>query len=282
LQSRLAPALAACAAASALALAACHDPASPAAARPTAPRAIVNGTPTGSAYPSVGALLFDYDRNGRLDGDDQWCTGSLVAPNVFLTAAHCVVTPYTPPGSRFSVSFAPDLYAKGIKTIAATGYVYDPAYGGSQASLHDLALVFLPDGATRGMTPLRLPAAGLLDQLAARGALSKALFVNVGYGVSASRTGPPSFGFDGVRKQSRSEFMALQPTWLGLLMNTSATGEGGDCYGDSGGPKFLDGDPTTVLATVTTGDYPCRATTWDWRLDTPEARAFLGRYLTLP
>jgi len=30
--------------------------------------------------------------------------------------------------------------------------------------------------------------------------------------------------------------MGLQPTWLGLLMNTAATGLGGDCYGDSGEP----------------------------------------------
>lgn len=81
---------------------------------------------------------------------------------------------------------------------------------------------------------------------------------------------------------SKSEFMALQPHWLGLLMNESATGEGGDCYGDSGGPKFLDGNPNKIYATVTTGDYPCRATTWDWRLDTPEARAFLGQFVALP
>lgn len=276
----LRPAMAALAA---FVLLGCHDPAGPAAALDAgAPGAIQGGSPTGSDYASVGALLFDYDRNGRIDGDDEWCTGSLIAPDVFLTAAHCVVTPYTPAGSQFYVSFAPDLYAKGIRAIAATHYVWDPSYGHDQANLHDLALVFLPSGSTRGMTPLRLPRAGALDDMAARGALSKAMFVNVGYGVSANRVGIPSYSFDGVRKSSKSEFMGLQPTWLGLLMNAAATGEGGDCYGDSGGPKFLDGDKSTVYATVTTGDYVCRATTWDWRLDTPDARGFLGQYLTLP
>jgi hypothetical protein len=271
------------AALAALVLFGCHDPAAPIAARDaSSSAAIQGGSPTGSAYASVGALLFDYDRNGRIDGDDEWCTGSLVAPDVFLTAAHCVVTPYTPAGSQFHVSFAPDLYAKSMRSIAATHYVWDPAYGHDQANLHDLALVFLPAGSTRGMTPLRLPRAGALDAMAAQGALSKAMFVNVGYGVSANRVGVPAYGFDGVRKSSKSEFMGLQPTWLGLLMNAAATGEGGDCYGDSGGPKFLDGDATTVYATVTTGDYVCRATTWDWRLDTPDARGFLGQYLTLP
>ncbi len=279
LSALAAPALAA----STLALSACADPVAPggAASPPSRPSLIVNGTPTGSAYPSVGALLFDLDGNG-VSGDDEWCTGSLIAPTVFLTAAHCVVTPYTPPGSQFYVTFASDLYGKGVKFIAATGYVADPEYGRDQANLHDLALVFVPASATKGMTPLRLPRAGYLDQLAAQGKLSKALFVNVGYGVSATRTGNPGFDYSGVKSMSKSEFMGLQPTWLGLLMNTSATGQGGDCYGDSGGPKFLDGDATTVLATVTTGDANCRATSWDWRVDSPEARGFLGRYVPLP
>jgi trypsin len=273
----------ACAITVLVALAACSD-AGPVSvnASSSSPLSIVNGDPTGSSYANVGALLFDFNADGKLNGDDEWCTGSLVAADVFLTAGHCIVTPYTPPGTQFYVSFAPDLYAKGIKVIAATKVVHDPLYGHDQANLHDLALVFLPSGSTRGMTPLKLPTAGILDQLSAKGQLSKTNFVNVGYGVSATRTGIPRFPYDGVRKSSLSEFMGLQPTWLGLLMNESATGEGGDCYGDSGGPKFIQGDVTTIYATVTTGDFNCRATTWDWRLDTQEARGFLGQYLKLP
>lgn len=261
--------------------AACTDPV------PTAiidrPSFIVNGAPTGGLYPSVGALLFDWwEPLGVLNGDDQWCTGSLVSPTVFVTAAHCVVGPNTPPGTQFYVSFAPDLLAKNVKFLQATGYASDPLYGQSVANLHDLAVVFLSASSTKGLTPLQLPTAGELDRLNAQNALESALFVNVGYGSSATRTGPPAFPWDGKRNMSKSEFMALQPHWLGLLMNTSATGEGGDCYGDSGGPKFLDGNPNTIYATVTSGDVPCRATTWDWRLDTPEARAFLGQFVSLP
>ena len=267
-----------------LAATACADSSSsPTAAAVPQPRAIVNGSYAGNLYPNVGALLFDWDKNGVIDGNDEDCTGSLITPTVFLTAAHCVYPDAViPAGTQFYVSFAPDLYAKNIKVIKATNVIYDPQYGHDQANLHDLALVFLPDGSTKGITPLNLPKAGALDAMAAKGQLASTLFVNVGYGTSANRTGVPDFGYDGRRNYSYSEFMGLQPTWLGLLMNTSATGEGGDCYGDSGGPKFIKGDATTIYATVTTGDYNCRATTWDWRLDTPEARGFLGQYVTLP
>jgi hypothetical protein len=243
----------------------------------------VNGEPTGGLYSSVGALVLDWwEPFGVVNGEDQWCTGSLISPTVFVTAAHCVVGPDTPPGTQFYVSFAPDLLARGVKFIKARGYEFDPLYGPSVGNMHDLAVVFLPASATKGLTPLQLPSAGELDKLAAHGALSKALFVNVGYGTSSTRTGPPAFPWDGKRNMSKSEFMGLQPNWLGLLMNQSATGEGGDCYGDSGGPKFLDGNPNKIYATVTTGDFPCRATTWDWRLDTPGARAFLGQFVVLP
>ena len=268
----------------ALGLAACADDSAPTALTPDRPSLIVNGVPTGNAYPSVGALLVDWWAPlGVVNGDDQYCTGTLISPTVFVTAAHCVTgSADTPPGTQFYVTFAPDLLARNIRIIKATGYAFDPQYGHDQAHLHDLAVVFLPAAATRGITPSQLPTLGELDRLNAHGGLGRTLFVNVGYGSTAARTGPPRFGWDGLRNMSKSEFMGLQPTWLGLLMNTSATGEGGDCYGDSGGPKFIDGNSRTIYATVVTGDYPCRATTWSWRLDTPEARAFLGRFVTLP
>jgi secreted trypsin-like serine protease len=199
-----------------------------------APSFIVNGTFTGATYASVGALLFDYDKNGIINGDDLFCTGSLISPTVFLTAAHCVVSSYTPPGSQFYVSFAPDLYAKGIKVIKATSYYYDPQYGHDEANLHDEAVIILPANATKGLTPYALPKLGELDALSAKGALTDAIFDNVGYGDNATLTGVPSFGYDGKRYTSQSEFMGLQQNWLGLLMNSNATGLGGDCYGDSG------------------------------------------------
>ncbi|HUP89650.1 MAG TPA: trypsin-like serine protease, partial [Longimicrobiales bacterium] len=239
------------------------------------PQFIWNGFETGpTLFSNVGALMVDFVPAG-VTGDDEVCTGSLISETVFLTAAHCVA--WLPAGHQVYVTFDDNLYPAPKPLIAATAWYYDPAYGHDQADLHDLAVVILPKGATKGIKPLALPPAGYLDELAAKGSLSKTMFDNVGYGTGHSQTGKPAFPYDGLRKWSKSEFMALQPSWLGLLMNTNATGEGGDCYGDSGGPKFLDSNRNMVVATVTTGDFVCRATTWDYRLDTPSARNFLGK-----
>jgi hypothetical protein len=64
-----------------------------------------------------------------------------------------------------------------------------------------------------------------------------------------------------------------------------AHGDGGTCYGDSGGPNFLGsgtGETDIVASTTITGDTMCRATNVDYRMDTASARAFLGQYVTLP
>ena len=73
---------------------------------------------------------------------------------------------------------------------------------------------------------------------------------------------------------------ATNPTWLRISMN-AATGDGGTCYGDSGGPNFL-GTTQIVAAITITGDMVCRATNVVYRLDTESARTFLAQYVQLP
>jgi hypothetical protein len=246
----------------------------------SAPSLIVNGLPDGAGHPNVGALLYDFDGDDAIEGWETFCSGSLIAPTVFLTAAHCLYG--WPAGSQFYVTFDGDL-DDGISPLLTVGSAtYDPRYGHDQAHLYDLGVVILPEGSTAGITPADLPPAGYLDERAAQGGLRGQLFENVGYGLEAFfRQAPPRYRDPRQRRVSESLFMALQPTWLGLLMNADATGEGGDCYGDSGSPKFVAGT-NTIVATVTTGDRICRATSWDWRLDTEEARTFLAGYVTLP
>ena len=259
----------------------CRDAPSPT-APPDRPSFIINGQPTGdNSFSNVGALLFDFDQNGVITGDDALCSGSLIAPTVFLTAAHCVS--FFPANAQLYVSFDANLFAQPLqKLIAATQFHFDPGFGHDLGDLHDVAVVLLPAGSTTTIQPLQLPPAGLLDDLAAHNGLKDQIFLNVGYGVDATLGGKPHYTFDGVRKVSQSPFMALEPFWLWLNMNSHATGLGGDCFGDSGSPKFFDGNTNLIVATVTTGDAVCRATSKDYRLDTSTARAFLGQFVSLP
>lgn len=65
------------------------------------------------------------------------------------------------------------------------------------------------------------------------------------------------------------------------MSQNPATGDGGACFGDSGGPNFL--GTTDVIAAITvSGDSVCRATNVTYRLDTESARNFLKNYVTLP
>jgi hypothetical protein len=73
---------------------------------------------------------------------------------------------------------------------------------------------------------------------------------------------------------------SINPSWLRISMNPS-TGNGGTCYGDSGGPNFL-GTSQVIAATTITGDSVCRSTNVAYRLDTESARAVLAQYVQLP
>jgi V8-like Glu-specific endopeptidase len=228
--------------------------------------AITNGTPDAGAHPNVGGLVSptQYD-----DGTWLYCSGTLIAPTVFLTAAHCADD-----GERVRVTFD-TAYEDGDKTYTGT-FEADPAYNQSQSDPHDIAVVVL-DKPVRGIEPAQLPEAGSLSDLP-----STQQFTSVGYGAYAVPRGPGGhqFLYDDVRMVATGTLNSITPTWLRISMNP-ATGDGGTCYGDSGGPNFL-GTTDTVAAITITGDAICRATNVDYRLDTESARAFLDQYVVLP
>jgi hypothetical protein len=228
--------------------------------------AITYGAPDGNRHPNVGALLAP---TAYSDGTWAACTGTLIAPKVFLTAAHCDLGV-----SRVAVTFDSSY-------VAATGTTYwgtwkaDPAFNQAQSDPRDLAVVLL-DKAVKGITPAQLPAAGSLG-----GLRQGTKFVSVGYGAqSVTIEKGPTFHYADIRYVATGSLNAVNPSWLRISMNP-ATGDGGTCYGDSGGPNFL-GDSNLLAATTITGDFMCRATNVVYRLDTPAARAFLGQFVTLP
>ncbi len=240
--------------------------------------AIVNGQLDGKLHPEVGALIAEYVQPGE---KDVLCSGALIAPTVFLTAAHC--TDFLASLGITDVWVTFDSQFTSSSPLIHGSYVTDPAYNayagaGGSSDPHDLAVVLLDEAPST--TPAQLPTAGLLNSTDLR----SQTFTAVGYGTvrSSSTTGPNAFFFDSTRRYAEQFFLSLEPAWLNLSENPS-TGSGGTCYGDSGGPHFLGGVTSNLEVAITvTGDAVCRATDKTYRLDTPSARDFLGQYVTLP
>ena len=234
----------------------------------TAPaQAITNGSADGNAHPNVGGLVA---AQAYSDGTWIYCSGTLISPTVFLTAAHCAEGG----GDRVRVTFS-TAYHDGDTTYAGT-FHGDPAYDQKQSDPHDIAVVVL-DKAVKGITPAALPKADSLSGLS-----GDQKFTSVGYGAHqvTNQPGGHQYLYDDVRMVATGALNSVTPTWLRISMNP-ATDNGGTCYGDSGGPNFL-GSTGIVAATTITGDAICRSTNVDYRLDTPSARSFLSSYVALP
>src|SRR5215207_8917008 len=120
---------------------------------PAAPAsAITNGTADGGAHPNVGGLVSPTQYS---DGTWIYCSGTLISPTVFLTAAHCAED-----GERVAVTFDP-AYQDGDKVYIGTFHA-DPAYNQSQSDPHDIAVVVF-DKPVKGIEPAKLPEAGSLS-----------------------------------------------------------------------------------------------------------------------
>ena len=236
----------------------------------TPAQAITYGTPDGNGHPEVGALLAP---KAYSDGTWETCSGTLISPTVFLTAAHC-----DQDVSRVAVTFDSSYDAATSTTYWGTWHA-DPDYNQAQSDPQDVAVVVL-DKAVKGITPARLPRAGSLSGLSLG-----TRFTAVGYGAqSVTIDQGPYFHYADIRYVATGGLEALNPNWLRLSMNPTL-GDGGTCYGDSGGPNFLGAGATEtniVAGTTITGDFMCRATNVDYRLDTASARSFLGQYVRLP
>jgi secreted trypsin-like serine protease len=234
--------------------------------------AITNGTVDGNLHPNVGALLYDYDPDSP--GVDLACSGTLIAPRVFLTASHCTAGVDTP----VFVTFVPD-YDDDSTSMAGvfsgTAHTH-PLFGQSGSNPFDFAVVVLDQ--SPGIAPAQLPSVGLLDS---KKALASQRFTTVGYGTAREdpkRKGPNTFFFDGIRRYATQSYNSLTKAWLHLSMNPSR-GDGGTCFGDSGGPHFLGGLQSSLIVSVTiTGDAVCRSFDKTYRIDTPWARDFLEQF----
>jgi secreted trypsin-like serine protease len=215
------------------------------------------------------------------------CSGTMITPNVFLTAAHCTsfyTQELAPEGDVAYVSLDSSipfgsLTSNKTELLPVAHVVSNPNFNQAQSDSGDIGVLIL-DRNVRGVTPATLPSCGLLDQLAAQNGLKTATFTNVGYGVQNRVVGGGVPFFQDLnpvpRMFSFSSFNSLNGGYMRLSQNNS-TGNGGTCFGDSGGPNFLTVNGQQLIVSITiTGDTACRSTNVVYRLDTVSAQGFLA------
>lgn len=216
------------------------------------------------------------------DGDDTPATS-----NLFLTAAHCIPPEEedSPPGEPMQVTFDKDVdlgdppfqpvILENSVIYSGTAFAHPNAFCCGLNEPFDVAVVVL-DQEVADITPAQIAAPNQLGEMT-KTELRSATFLTAGYGtVRNDKTKAfASFSFDGDRRWATQTFKDLLKAWLDLSMQPS-TGDGGTCYGDSGGPHFLDG---VVVSLTVTGDIPCRATDKTYRIDTAVPQEFIGQFL---
>lgn len=221
---------------------------------PATALAVTSGTLDGGAHPAVGLLVAGPDRTPV-------CSGTLVAPTIFLTAGHCIGDANGALAVRFDTG-----------VVEAVGAAVEPGYGKDMADLDDLAVVMLAH-APGGIAPLPLAPAGAADAL---GHGDDVTVVGFGYSARVTGGGQPQYVYDGLRRIGTAPVSNVSRSLVRVLASTAATGQSGLCFGDSGGPWLVGG---AIVAVTSGGDSACSGMSYGYRVDTPSAQAFLAQYL---
>jgi Trypsin len=255
---------------------------------------LLAAAPAGAIIDGTSDLNNDLENVGvlQLKVGPNWfdfCSGTLVASDVVLTAAHCTdflveegADGFGPDDLRITFDPTPDAnstyYPADHIVVHPDWATAGPCFGNSKNAClspghEDISLVFLKDDVA-GVTPAPIAGPGYLDRLN----LKTATFTAAGYGtdkyVTGSAAAPhPIVVFDGIRSYKTVTAIPANDAFPDRFIKITKS----VCFGDSGGPLFH-GD-TVVALNTWTFSYRCDGPNLEYRVDSPLAQAFLNKYL---
>ncbi|WP_437515850.1 S1 family peptidase [Sorangium sp. So ce1099] len=213
-----------------------------------APAGIIGGT-IDEGDPAVVRLQASRPRGN--DFSVSYCTASVIAPTVLLTAAHCV-QPSQVNGATIRAFFGTDALSEEGTWVNVKETHFDPAYDGSNLSAgHDIAVAILEEPVAVQPLPYN------------RAPMTQAM---VGEPVRLIGFGADDEGWDGVKRHVSTTVNTVTPLLLGLGDAAHHT-----CVGDSGGPALMDVNGVSTIVGVTSFGTSTNTTIcadgWDTRVD---------------
>lgn len=247
----------------------------------TVSQPVVNGEECGKdVHPSAVALLVD--AAAEISSSEIkslhtiTCTGTLIAPDVVLTARHCLGLLLR--GARFGtpveelleehyfISFEPDLTQLveeetarfPADAIEATSWVTHPG----ELMGHDIGLLFLSEATN--VRPATIITSAEAEQIIEGTEVKFA-----GWGKQMLEPEP---GTDGRKMCATTIIKEVADNLINIGVDSSSSVK---CYGDSGGPTYMEVESTFALKKRLIGvtfmngaEGPCEIDGWDTRIDT--------------
>jgi secreted trypsin-like serine protease len=158
------------------------------------------------------------------------CTGSLLAADIIVTAAHCVTsdTGGTVPAKNIAIVFGQDIRASSRIVVRASGVMknskYNPRSGGNDQN--DIAIINFAGGLPSGYQK-----ATLLSSKSSIATGSSAVLI--GYGVNTMAAGGSG---EGILREVTVQVADGNFARTEILLDQR--NQKGACHGDSGGPAF--------------------------------------------
>lgn len=210
-------------------------------------------TPPADPTPIYGGERTDgYPAVVSFQAGSGFCTGTVVAPRLVLTAGHCLAG-FAPGSTTITIYYGPEAFLQS-QSVDAVSWGTHPEFCSKTScgdDIHDLGYLTLPSDFVVQQYPSLI-----VDQQTWDESMTPGTVVTlVGYGEADNDPGAPNSG-NGIKREVDVTIDHLTPKGLEFF----AGGDGKDtCRGDSGGPAFvtLDDGTLALAGILSRGSDPC-------------------------